>query len=299
MTIKEYYELDDNKKIKFFYDDNKELWKRFPIVSRHIVIHLAYSEVALKKYMLKINNTSHNQLMKNNPDDWVCKRRADYIVFLYKEISKKQHNKISKKKLKKLWNETYETLVEENKIITKIKKDLKDKYEEENKIFNKEKVFDSIKYIKDNDTLTEEEKKQYIKDLILSIKKGKNNREQYEKQKKMQDAYKKFQSGNNTKENMDNLADILKNNNTTSKNEVGVFEEIPTYKSNDKEYYNNLENFLDDKLNNYINNNTDISNNINNYQLNDKIDISYLDNLENLDNLDNLENLENLDNLET
>ena len=29
------------------WEDNKELWRRFPIVARHIVIQLAYSKIAL------------------------------------------------------------------------------------------------------------------------------------------------------------------------------------------------------------------------------------------------------------
>ena len=73
LELKNIHELKMKLKLKFF-NDHKEFYKRFPIVGRKFVTQLAYSEISLKKYMLKISNFNFNKLFKEKAKS----RRLDY-----------------------------------------------------------------------------------------------------------------------------------------------------------------------------------------------------------------------------
>lgn len=132
---------DDNKKIEYFYTDNKEFYKEFPIVCRYMITMGQYSPRAFAKY-LKLKSLDAKNMPpvekreKNYVEDQWIRREADYVRLLWKSY---RNGNCTEHQSKMVWTQAYESLKEEFGSFRKNYKEIEDRLNEE-KIKNQQQL---------------------------------------------------------------------------------------------------------------------------------------------------------------
>jgi hypothetical protein len=144
---------DDTKKIEYFYEDNKEFYKEFPIVSRYMITMGQYSSKAFQKYLAfkALDAKNLPAPASREPgyieDKWV-KREADYVMLLWKSYMK---GKRDETQAKKVWQHAYDSLKKEFTDFRNTYKQTELKIKEENKLNQTELVKEVLNRISNSD----------------------------------------------------------------------------------------------------------------------------------------------------
>jgi hypothetical protein len=160
-TVKENPDIknwDDNRKIEYFYKDNKDFYNEFPIVSRYMITMGQYSSKAFRKYLaLKALDAKNIPAPENREngyieDKWI-RREADYVTFLWKAYMK---GKRDEKQVKMVWEHAYTSLKKEFTDFRDTYKQTELKIKEEKKINEKELVKEVLSRISNKNLVSEE-----------------------------------------------------------------------------------------------------------------------------------------------
>ena len=144
---------DDGRKIDYFYEDNKEFYKEFPIVCRYMVTMGQYSSRAFSKYLsfkamdMKNMPPPHKRKPGYIEDKWV-QREATYIKELWKSYKKGQY---AESEAKLVWKHAYESLKKEFDGFRDTYKQTELKIKEENAYNNKELIKETLMRILNKD----------------------------------------------------------------------------------------------------------------------------------------------------
>ena len=104
--------LEDSAKIDLLYPKHSDIWNIYPIVCRYLVCIGQFSVAAFDSYIRTRKQTLY--LIDNDRDDWLCRRRADYVV----SLCAAENTALDKKEL---WDLNYETLTKEMKCLNEFR----------------------------------------------------------------------------------------------------------------------------------------------------------------------------------
>lgn len=155
--------LSDDKKINLYIKKYSKIWNMYPFVCRYMICMDDYNEKSFKYYLHKRKNTMHELKNYSDMDDWLCRRRADYLQLLWKYSTNKNKKKND---IRNNWRYNYNVLKKETNTLNKIKKNAENKIQKLNFEYKKEKLFEFLNEINNiDDANCDESIKQYIEKL--------------------------------------------------------------------------------------------------------------------------------------
>ncbi len=101
----------------------------FPIVLRYMIQMKQYSSVAFNKHLKKLQSKPYKS------ESEYCERQADYVMYLYIELTN-EHDEMKKKKI---WRSAYKMLMDETAAFKKAHEQVKQKAEANSKLSLSEK----------------------------------------------------------------------------------------------------------------------------------------------------------------
>ena len=136
----QFEELGPDDQLTFYQKKFNKFTLSFPIVLRYMIQMRAYNKKAFKKFIKKL------QLKPYRSELEYCERQADYVKYLYMELSPTHNMKAAQRE----WQTVYDMLVKEIEIFKNAEKTVKKKLEK-------------------NNSLNKEERRKELKRAIVSI----------------------------------------------------------------------------------------------------------------------------------
>lgn len=133
--------LTPDEQLEFYQKNHHQFTMTFPIVLRYMIQLRQYSKKAFTRFVKKLQmNPYHSELE-------YCERQADYVKYLFIELSP-SHNM---KEAQKVWDDTYKMLTKEVEVFKKAEERVKDKMQKNDNINNLEKRNELKKLLNIND----------------------------------------------------------------------------------------------------------------------------------------------------
>lgn len=120
---KSFRELDSDEQLEFYQKNHNRFMMTFPIVLRYMIQLRQYNKKAFIKFIKKMTTNPYRSELE------YCERQADYVKYLYMELSPKYNMKDAKL----LWRQTYDMLAKEVEMFKNAEKEVKQKLEKNNK----------------------------------------------------------------------------------------------------------------------------------------------------------------------
>ena len=115
-------ELDSDKQLEFYQKNHHGFTMTFPIVLRYMIQLKQYRRKAFIKFIKKMTTKPYRSELE------YCERQADYVKYLYMEISP-SHNM---KDAQDVWKKAYDMLAKEVEVFKKAEDKVKEKLEKNN-----------------------------------------------------------------------------------------------------------------------------------------------------------------------
>lgn len=122
-------EMNIDEQLDYYQKQHHNFTMTFPIVLRYMIQLRLYSKKAFVKYLKKLRANPYKSELE------YCERQADYVKYLYMEVSGTHNMKEAQDK----WQQTYDMLAEEVEIFKKANEKVKQKLEKNNNQNNIEK----------------------------------------------------------------------------------------------------------------------------------------------------------------
>jgi len=163
-----FLEMSDNDKIGLYQkSEYKVFYTEFPIVSRYMICMGQFSNKALKKYLLKCKNVTHDPVKSREKgyveDQWV-QRQSDYVRYLWESYQKTHY---SQAESNAIWQNTYEILKKEFQDFKDLHKEIEEKLKKDEKVNKDEMVKELLKRIANNEQSLDDET---TKNLMINLK---------------------------------------------------------------------------------------------------------------------------------
>jgi hypothetical protein len=95
--------MDSESQLSFYQKKHKEFATSFPIVLRYMIQMKQYSSKAFERHLKKL------QAKPYRSESEYCERQADYVMYLYTELTQDHDDK----KKKSIWRSAYKMLMDE------------------------------------------------------------------------------------------------------------------------------------------------------------------------------------------
>lgn len=115
-------ELPDEARLEYYQKKYHNFAMSFPIVLRYMVQLGQYSKKAFTRHVKKMKTNPYRSELE------YCERQADYVKYLYMELSP-SHDVTS---AQKMWKDTYDMLAREVEVFKKTEEIVKKKLEKNN-----------------------------------------------------------------------------------------------------------------------------------------------------------------------
>lgn len=122
-------DLKSEDQLEFYQKNHHSFTMSFPIVLRYMIQLRQYSKKAFVKFVKKMASKPYRSELE------YCERQADYVKYLYMELSS-SHNM---KEAQAIWKNTYDMLAKEVEVFKNAEDKVKEKLEKNDRQNNIEK----------------------------------------------------------------------------------------------------------------------------------------------------------------
>jgi bacterioferritin (cytochrome b1) len=126
------------RQLEHYQKNNQRFASTFPIVLRYMIQLRMYHEKAFVKFIKKMQAKPYRSKLE------FCERQADYVKYLYQELTPHY----PENEAKRIWKQTYDMLEKEVKMFDDAEKKVKEKLEKNN-ITNENEKRNELKNILD------------------------------------------------------------------------------------------------------------------------------------------------------
>ena len=126
---KDFVKLNPDERLEFYQKNNSNFTMNFPIVLRYMIQLGQFSKKAFSRFIKKLLNNPYRSELE------YCERQADYVKYLFMELSP-SHNM---KEAQEIWKKSYDMLAKEVEIFKQAEETVKEKMEKNNNQNNLEK----------------------------------------------------------------------------------------------------------------------------------------------------------------
>jgi hypothetical protein len=125
----EFKNMDPDDQLNFYQKNYHRFTMAFPIVLRYMIQLQQFNKKAFAKFVKKMMSNPYRSELE------YCERQADYVKYLFMELSP-SHNM---KEAQAIWKKTYDMLAKEVEVFKKAEENVKEKLEKNNSQNNIEK----------------------------------------------------------------------------------------------------------------------------------------------------------------
>lgn len=119
----EFKAMGDEKWLDYYQRRNHKFATTFPIVLRYMIQLGQYKEKAFRKFIKRLQNKRYKD------EKEYCERQADYVKYLYMEVTNHHDERMARE----VWKKTFDTLWKETVVFKEAEKRIKEKNEKNNK----------------------------------------------------------------------------------------------------------------------------------------------------------------------
>lgn len=123
LNTPEFKALGDEKWLAYYQKKNKKFATTFPIALRYMIQLGQYKEKAFRKFLKRLQHKKY----KNERE--YCERQADYVKYLYIEVTDHHDERMAKE----VWTKTFDTLWKETIVFKEAEERIKKKNEKNEK----------------------------------------------------------------------------------------------------------------------------------------------------------------------
>lgn len=121
--------LTTDQQLDFYQKNYHQFTMNFPLVLRYMIQMNQFNSKAFTRYVTKMQSNPYRS------EEEYCERQANYVKFLYMELS----NTRNMKSAQKVWQEAKDMLMDEVKVFKDTEKKIKEKLEKNKKKSSMEK----------------------------------------------------------------------------------------------------------------------------------------------------------------